>query len=139
MDIDLGYKIIVAGSRSIRDPELVYSILDKYKPKIAELVCGMAVQWKWHVDPLAGGVDRFAHDWAVMNQIKIAPFPADWNKYGSDAGFRRNAQMGAYGRILIAIWDGKSTGTEDMIKTMRRNGKHVIIHDLSQQEGLPFE
>jgi hypothetical protein len=32
--------------------------------------------------------------------------------------------MGNYADFLVAFWDGKSTGTQDMISFMKRIGKH---------------
>ena len=45
-------------------------------------------------------------------------FPANWNKFGKSAGFRRNEQMAEVADALIAFWDGKSHGTKHMIEIM---------------------
>lgn len=136
-------KLVISGSRSIKDRQLVWDILDKYRGKTTELVCGMALHWLWDEDPLAGGVDRFAHDWAVHNDIPITPFIPDWNR-GKGAGMMRNADMAAYAVshkcLPVVIWDGRSTGTEDMCRQLKMRGMITVLHDLSKQdEGLPFE
>lgn len=132
-------KLVISGSRSIKDRQLVYDILDHYRGKTDELVCGMALHWLWDTNPDVGGVDRFAYDWAIKNGIPVTPFIPDWAR-GKGAGMMRNADMACYGRVLIAIWDGQSKGTDDMMKQMKMRGKAVILHDLSKQdEGLPFE
>jgi hypothetical protein len=52
-------------------------------------------------------------------------------QYNKLAGFVRNEQMGNYANILIAIWDGKSKGTEHMITYMKKLNKPVFVHILT--------
>jgi hypothetical protein len=47
-------------------------------------------------------------------QLKL--FPADWNRYGKSAGFRRNVEMSNHADALVVFWDGKSRGTQHMIR-----------------------
>lgn len=119
-------KTIVAGGRDITDYEFVAGVLDKH-PEITEVVCGMALSWLWKDHPTTGGVDRLGHRWATANKIPIKPYPADWSRYGSAAGHIRNGDMAEYGDQLIAVWDGKSKGTGNMIATMRKLGKPVFV------------
>ena len=46
-------------------------------------------------------------------KLKIAEFPADWEKHGRGAGFVRNKQMAEYATHLLAFWDGKSKGNRE--------------------------
>ena len=39
----------------------------------------------------------------------------------------RNGEMAEYADMLIAFWDGKSVGTQDMINKMKKLGKEVKI------------
>jgi hypothetical protein len=55
-------------------------------------------------------------------------FPADWNKFGKSAGHVRNQAMADYADILLAFWDGKSTGTKSMIKKMNAQLKPAIVY-----------
>ena len=57
----------------------------------------------------------------------IKQFPADWNKYGKSAGYKRNEEMAKYADALIAFWDGKSKGTKHMIDLAKRYGLKVKV------------
>ena len=56
--------------------------------------------------------------------------PADWNKYGRQAGPIRNAKMLnslPKDAIILAFWDGVSKGTGHMIQIAQRSGRKVEI------------
>jgi hypothetical protein len=108
-------KTIVAGGRDFSGYAFVAEHLDS-KDTISEIVCG-----------LAPGVDTLGEQWALAMGVSIKRFPADWDQYGNDAGYIRNAEMAAYADCLIAFWDGRSTGTHDMIKLAREYGIPVEI------------
>ena len=76
---------------------------------------------------MAPGVDTLAVRWANYHGYPLKEFPADWNKYGKAAGYRRNVEMAEYADLLIAFWDGKSPGTKHMIDIMKSKGKHGKI------------
>ena len=59
----------------------------------------------------------------------------DWNKHGKAAGPIRNRQMAEYADCLIAVWDGKSRGTKNMIDEMNKLMKPVFLIWI----GEPFE
>jgi hypothetical protein len=120
-------KLIVAGSRKLRNRDAVYRELDQRRQGITEIVCGMALVWKWKDDPEIGGPDRYGHDWACLNGIDVKPFPAVWD-YGSRAGFMRNEDMAGYADALLAFLPKEPTsGTQDMIDRMKKRKKPVII------------
>lgn len=56
---------------------------------------------------------------------KIERYPADWNKYGKAAGYRRNVQMSQIANACVVFWDGISPGS-----------KHMI--DIATNKGLPL-
>jgi hypothetical protein len=63
-------------------------------------------------------VDRLGERLAVEFGLKLKVMPAEWDKYGPVAGFKRNMEMATYVSpygALVAVWDGKSGGTYDMI------------------------
>lgn len=136
-------KVIIAGSRDISDYEVVRQAVvasgywKEYKRTI-EVVCGMAVHWKWKDDPKAGGVDRWGYDFAKRNGLVIHEFPADWKQYGKAAGSIRNRVMGDFAKAhegrLLAVWDGVSTGTVDMVAYAKNIGlKHVLFRRVTDQ------
>lgn len=108
-------KVIIAGSRSITDYSFVSEIIQD-EEDITEIVSGMA-----------RGVDRLAWAYGKANNIPVAEFPADWNRYGRIAGYYRNRDMAEYADKLIAIWDGESKGTKNMIEVMKKKGKPVKV------------
>lgn len=50
----------------------------------------------------------------------VQSFPADWQKNGKSAGYKRNEEMAQNSDALIAFWDGESKGTKHMIDTAKR-------------------
>jgi hypothetical protein len=108
-------KLIIAGSRSITDYDLlkhliVKSGLWKQYGKKLEIVSGMAK-----------GVDALGVQFAKANKLKLWEFPADWT-LGKSAGHIRNRQMGDFADGLLALWDGQSNGTKGMIDYARQKG-----------------
>ena len=111
-------KIIVAGGRDFADYLLMSERLDFYFSNLKDIVivCGEAK-----------GADSLGRRYAEEHNITVLSFPADWNKYGKSAGFRRNEQMAEVADGLVAFWDGKSKGTEHMISLMRNRKKQMKI------------
>jgi hypothetical protein len=87
----------------------------------------MALCWLWSRHPEIGGPDRYGHDWAVLRGIPVAKYPAVWDYKG--AGFARNDEMADYADAALIFWDGKSTGSADMAKRMKKRNKPRILID----------
>jgi hypothetical protein len=51
------------------------------------------------------------------------------------ADLARNRQIAKYADALIAVWDGRSTRTKDIINTARGHGLLVSIHRMEVQDG----
>lgn len=87
----------------------------------------------------ARGADRMGEIFAKENNIRLKIFPAQWDKYGKSAGYRRNDQMLQYAlqehAIVIAFWDGTSRGTKHMIDTSRRIGAEVHVITYKPMKG----
>ena len=77
----------------------------------------------------ARGADRLGEQWARSHGIPFQVFPADWDKWGKSAGYVRNKQMAEVAEALIALWDGESRGTNDMIwqAQVRRLKVHIEL------------
>jgi hypothetical protein len=129
-------KIIIAGSRTITEYGFIEEAVEESGFEITEVVSGTAK-----------GVDKLGELWAENNDVDIMEFPADWknitvpgaviktNKYGSYnaiAGHMRNAEMAKYADALIAVWDGRSNGTYNMIKRMEAHNKPVFVYDITK-------
>jgi hypothetical protein len=109
-------KTIVAGSRDIVDIKPIRIAFKRCSWEITEVVSGTA-----------RGVDRMGEQVAEELGIPVKRFPADWDKFKKAAGHIRNAEMAKYADALIAIWDGESPGTANMIAQMRKLGKRVFV------------
>ena len=111
-------KTIIAGSRTFMDYKLLLSKVDHYRKdhEITEIVSGGA-----------DGADHMGELYAHSNGITLKVFPADWKTHGRAAGPIRNKQMADYADCLIAVWDGQSKGTKNMIETMHKQKKPVYI------------
>lgn len=110
-------KTIIAGSRTITDLRFLEESIEKSGLTITEVVCGGA-----------RGVDDLGRKWAGNgNRVPVKMFPADWDRHGKSAGYRRNVEMADYADALIAIWDGKSKGTKHMIEVAGDIGLEVFV------------
>jgi hypothetical protein len=110
-------KVIIAGGRDFSDYDLLCKRCDKLLSgrNILEIVSGGA-----------RGADSLGERYAKEKQIPIKKFPAEWDKWGKSAGYRRNAEMARYADILIAFHDGESRGTNHMINLAR--DKNLEVH-----------
>ena len=75
----------------------------------------------------AKGVDKLAEDFAKANDIPFKEFKANWEKYGKGAGFIRNSLIVEKADMVIAFWDGKSTGTKDSIDKAIKKRKTLLL------------
>ena len=112
-------KTIIAGSRDFKDYNLLKSQLDYYRMHtndITEVVSGCA-----------RGADTLGEFYANEQSIPVKQFPADWDNHKRAAGPIRNRQMAEYADCLIAVWDGSSRGTKNMIDEMNKLKKPVFV------------
>ena len=127
------FKLIIAGTRSFNDYELLRNIVSALFMKRR---C-WTINWNEEiVNGGAPGADTLAVRYATEADIPFKVFPADWKKYGRSAGPRRNRQMAEYADAAIVFWDGKSRGTQNMIQQMRELGKpvEVVIYPKGDRE-----
>lgn len=110
-------KTIIAGSRDIVDYEVVKKAIKESGFTISELISGGA-----------RGVDRLGESYAKENNIPIKRFIPDWD-IGKHAGILRNQKMAEYAEALIAIWDGESRGTKNMIEEARFRNLNVYVYN----------
>ena len=114
-------KVIIAGSRTITNEQAIFTAIKESGFEITEVVSGGAA-----------GVDKFGEKYANRYDIPLKIFPADWEKKKASAGIIRNAEMAKYAEALIAVWDGKSRGTKNMIETATKKGLKVFVWKLPQ-------
>ncbi len=122
-------RLIIAGSRhlTVRDfpvLERAYAkAVRKYGWDVTEIVNGTAL-----------GGDALGVKFGKENNIAVADFEPDWGDSDDpnpEAGFLRNEDMAVYAAAskggLIALWDGHSSGTRDMIARAKRHGLDVYV------------
>jgi hypothetical protein len=109
-------KVIIAGGRDFDNYNLLQEKCDELiNSNLTEIVSGRAK-----------GADTLGERYAKEQGFDTKLFPADWKTHGRKAGFIRNKQMADYGEMLIAFWDGKSSGTKNMIENANKLG--LIVH-----------
>ncbi len=132
-------RTIIAGSRSVTK----YADVER-----AVNACG------WNVTLVlsgkAPGADTLGESWALLNCVPWEEYPAAWDDltvsgceiryhsvtntpYNANAGRDRNQKMADNAEALVAVWDGHSPGTEDMIARARKNGLRVFVLNLSEK------
>lgn len=107
-------RTIIAGSRGITSPHIVDSAARASGIDVTVVLSGTA-----------NGADKLGEAWAEANGIPVERYPADWNKHGKSAGYKRNELMATKADALIAIWDGESKGTKHMMDIATRAGLKV--------------
>src|SRR5574343_429426 len=106
-------KVIIAGSRTIKNLELVETSMKVFLPEETdiEVVCGGAE-----------GIDLLGEQWAKKHGYPVTYFHAKWKdieapnsliktdkwgrKYNAKAGLDRNTLMAQYADTLVLIWTG---------------------------------
>ena len=111
-------RLIIAGSREFDwlSTSDIENLICEHFPQTHTLICGMA-----------RGIDMVGHAWAKKAGIPVEEYPAEWDKHGKQAGIIRNRIMQSKADALLAIWNGKSRGTKDMILCMLQNDKPVHV------------
>lgn len=111
-------RTIIAGSRSATYQNVTDALSAcHFSDDMTEVVSGCAQ-----------GADTHGETVARLMGISVARFPADWKQYGKSAGVMRNAQMAQYADALIAVWDGQSRGTKNMIELASARRLIVFVY-----------
>ena len=112
------FRVIIAGGRDFDDYELLKFTMDRLLVNIKRQICV--------VSGAARGADLLGERYAKERGYTVRRFPADWS-LGRGAGFIRNEEMAQNADALVAFWDGKSRGTQHMIKTAERYKLEVRV------------
>lgn len=97
-------KTIIAGSRTCTDYNTLLNAVRKINWKITAILSGNA-----------NGADKLGIRYAKEHDIPFLLYNAEWDKYGKKAGIVRNLEMIKVADALIALWDGRSSGTKHVI------------------------
>ena len=117
------HKVIIAGSRDIKDVRWLVNLITESKFRISEVVEGGA-----------RGVDTFGMYYASINHIPYKTFEVtseQW-KQSKGAGMLRNIDMGNYAdKAIIGIKD-QSKGSTQMAEYMKKLGKEAYVKDYTK-------
>lgn len=121
--------LIIAGSRSLEDR--LGSLLGNRASVVRRCIRASSEFDVADVDQVlsgtASGPDTWGELFADSEGIALERMPALWDAHGKDAGFRRNESMARSADALLAIWDGESNGTADMISRAVEHGLDVTV------------
>jgi len=107
-------ELLITGSRTFNDKELLFSELNKLNFDL--LISGGAK-----------GADQLAEEFVRCHNIPIDQHKPDYKKYGRGAPIVRNKEMVELCDTVIAFWDGKSKGTKSTIDYAKKLGKEIRI------------
>ncbi len=120
-------KIAIVGTRTFNDYiSLKEFIFEHIKLEdITYIVSGGAKG----ADALA---EKFAKEYGFWPDSFIE-HEADWNYYGLGAGNIRNSLIARDADMLFSFWNGISSGSRDMLKKIKKEGKPYFIYLYEQR------
>jgi hypothetical protein len=132
-------KLIIAGSRSIKD----YAVT-----RAAIIESGLWAKYGKKIHVISGeaeGPDKHGEIFAEKAGLKLSKKPAKWGNikapgavvrhnsrgaYNALAGHWRNQEMADIADAVLVVWDGKSTGSLDMLHRMLAMEKPCYLYPL---------
>lgn len=129
-------KTIIAGCRWIADYKVIEQAVRQSGFEITEVVSGGQFTYDEETR-IYRGADFYGECWAKRNQIDCKIMPALWDEQGKKAGPLRNLRMAQYADALIAVWDGRSRGTKNMIQTAQKLQLHFFVYSLTFHTAPP--
>jgi len=116
-------KLAVVGSRTFNDNILMLEYIHLLKAAYETL-------FNREIEIISGGAkgaDSLAEKAALVSKIPVKVFKPDWDKYGKKAGMIRNAEIVDACDMVLAFWDGISSGTYGTINLARTAKKPTFI------------
>ena len=116
-------RVAVVGSRSLAGNAAARAfVLDFVAtlPPVAIVVSGGA-----------RGPDQWAADTARRRGLGVAEFWPEYDRLGRGAPFARNEEIAANCDGMLAVWDGVSRGTMDVVGRTRARGVQVRVWRLT--------
>ena len=113
-------KLAVIGSRAITSTKEVTN-------ELAKLNATMIISGG------AAGVDTTAERWADLTNTPKMIIKPDYERYGKAAPLERNKAIIEAAEMVLAIWDGKSTGTLHAVTYAKKLGKKVKVINTAQK------
>ena len=121
------FRVIVAGTRDFAFYEMLCAKLDIHLSRVKDT---------HQVIILSGacptGADRLGEEYAKEHGYLVEKHPANWD-LGKRAGPIRNQEMVDIADALVAFWNGKSRGTNDVIKRAKAKKIPVMVHRYTEK------
>ncbi len=110
-------KVAIIGSRDFKNKELLDSTMKKLQENIIieKIISGGAK-----------GADTLGVQWANKNNIETLVFNPDFKKHKRAYHFR-NRQIVKESDLIVAFWNGHSTGTKYTVTFAKTLEKEVIV------------
>jgi len=125
------FRIVVAGGRNFHQYKLLICKLDKLL-KDKKLTHEIYI-----ISGKAPGADSLGENYAKLRGYKVKEYPAEWDNlngvdakfirtnnngqaYNVLAGHIRNEKMAMNADAAVIFWDGKSTGSKNMIEQAKK-------------------
>ena len=108
-------RLAVVGSRTFANARLMEKVLSEYVGRIALFISGGA-----------DGADRMGARWARGQGLETAIFEPDHKRY-KHAYHHRNRLIVEAADLVIAFWNGRSTGTTYTVAYAKKLGKSVRV------------
>ena len=110
-------RVAVIGSRG-----LVVENLGGYLPEeTTEIVSGGAK-----------GIDTCAKEYALRHGLKLTEYLPEYSRYGRGAPLKRNITIIENADLVLAFWDGKSSGTKYVIDNCEKRNIPIEVHILTK-------
>lgn len=108
-------KLAIVGSRRWGDRDAIKRFVDTIPEGVTVISGG------------AAGVDTFGVLLAARRGLAVEQIPAEWDKYGKSAGYRRNVDLVEAADFVVAFSYQRSKGTEHTIDITRSARKPIRI------------
>jgi len=98
-------RVIIAGGSTFDSLDYMNKCLTNMKEDMEVVISGRG----W-------GADKLAETFACQHGIDLELFPANWGKYGEDAGYVRWSKVFSTQGVdkVVLFWDGISEGTKTL-------------------------
>lgn len=122
-------RVLITGSRDWWDTEYIHSVLDEYLDACnVTLISGHCPT----------GADIICENYAAFRGWDLELYPADWDKYGSRAGFVRNYEMVQTGAdVCLAFIRNRSKGATMTAELAQNSGIETrVFHNADFNDGF---
>lgn len=113
-------KLAIVGTRNFEDYDLMCRSLSDIESQVELVISGGRRE-----DGL--GADTLAIRWAEEHGKEWIEFLPDWDQHGKAGGPIRNTFIAKACTHLAAFWDGKSTGTRDVLEKAKKFKKRYRV------------